>query len=158
MDARRLTAPLVAAGLLRRRPAAPPPDVVRETLAESRRRNLRIEVDDGTVIDAVLFLPAGAGPHPVVLLTADGQVAHADRLAADGVAAVPIRAGLDDAAVAAVAAALAGRIDVNPHEIGVIARACVQMRLEAMPHIAFTIDADVADLKDRVLARVTIPV
>jgi hypothetical protein len=152
MDARRLTAPLVAAGLLRRRPAAPLPAAVRDTVADARERLLRVPSAHGA-LELRLLLPSGAGPHPALVL-AGGEAALAGALAGAGIAVVQLSADSGGELIAAVAGALTGRIDINPHEIGVAAG---EVAPPASPHLAFIVQRDSPDLAGRVLARVTTP-
>ncbi|MGH7505232.1 MAG: hypothetical protein ACRELX_06260 [Longimicrobiales bacterium] len=92
-----------------------------------RKRTLRLP--DADAVPGSLFLPAGPGPHPALVLDADnGAVnlrAEAHRFASIGIAALfaepdePRRAG-SPADLAARAGLLRDRVDINPHEVGAL--------------------------------------
>jgi hypothetical protein len=104
----------------------PPADQPRRPRSD-RGRTVRVD-DDGAARHANLFLPAGVGPHPVLLLDAADRAvnlrAEAHRFASIGVAAF-FRDGDEPGAepltdVAARVDYVRARGDINPYELGAL--------------------------------------
>ena len=98
------------------------------SLPEQREKTVRLPMDPDNAPSS-LFLPAGPGPHPAVLLDASDRAtnlrAEAHRFASIGIAAF-FRDADDDGAldplteVVARADYLRDRLDINPYELGAL--------------------------------------
>lgn len=151
-----LQSPLAAAARLLGRERAAVRGRVLDALAGTRARPVETTLHAGSA-EVELCLPAGAGPHPVVVVVAEGGAAFARRLAALGVAAVAVPLTCPAGALLELATLLGGRIDINPHEIGlaVPADAPVDRAVPAAPGFAFVERGPEAGLEDAILSRVT---
>ena len=152
----RLPSPLSAAARLFGRDRAAVRGRVLDALAGTRASPSETTLAAGPT-DVALFLPAGAGPHPAVVVMTDAGVPFAEDLARRGVAVVPVPLACPVAALRELAGCLAGRIDINPHEIGLVVPSDEPTggALPAAPGFAFVERGPEAGLADAILTRVT---
>jgi hypothetical protein len=154
----RLPAPLSAAARLFGRDRAAVRGRVLDALAGTRTRPSETAVSVGA-LEVALCLPAGAGPHPVAVVVAEDGGAFARALAGRGVAAAALPPEVSAAALSAFVHALSGRIDINPHEIGlaIVVQGSGGERVPAHPAFAFVQRGSEELLTGGILSRVTLP-